>query len=122
VLYALAADLVVIGHFAFVFAAVVGGLAALRWPRLTWGHLPMVLWAAGVELFGWSCPLTPLEQGLRQAAGQAGYSGGFLDQYLWTLLYPQGLTRTHQVLLGGALVAFNGWIYLRLWRRRRHSA
>ena len=117
--YALLADAVVVLHFAFVLAAVAGGLLALRWPFLAWAHLPMLLWAAGVELAGWPCPLAPWEQGLRQAAGEAGYTGGFLDQYLWPLLYPPGLTRTHQVLLGVGLLAFNAGIYGVLLARRR---
>lgn len=117
--YALLADALVLLHFAFVLAAVAGGLAALRWPFVAWAHVPMLLWAAGVELFGWPCPLTPWEQALRQAAGEAGYTGGFLDHYLWPLLYPPGLTRAHQVGLGAALLALNAAIYGVLWSRRR---
>ena len=64
--YQLLADLIVLGHVAFVVFAVLGGLLALRWQRLVWIHLPAVIWAAIVEFFGWVCPLTPLENWLRR--------------------------------------------------------
>jgi len=120
-LYAMLADGVVVLHAAFVAAAVAGGLAVLRWPVLAWIHVPILLWAGAVELFGWVCPLTPLEQALRRAAGEAGYAGGFLDQYLWPLLYPPGLTRTHQVILGALLLTINAGIYGVLRRRLRRG-
>lgn len=117
--YTVAADLVLALHAAFVIFAVAGGLLALRWPRMAGLHGPVLLWAAGVELFGWSCPLTPLEQELRRAAGEAGYAVGFLEQYLWPLLYPPGLTRGDQLVLGSGLLALNVAIYGLVWRRCR---
>lgn len=116
-LYAVLADVVVVAHFAFVVAAVGGALLVPRWPGVAWVHVPILLWAGAVELFGWPCPLTPLEVGLRRAAGEAGYAGGFLDQYLWPVLYPSGLTRAHQLILGILLLAGNAVIYGWLWRR-----
>jgi hypothetical protein len=74
-------------------------------------HLPAVLWGAAVELFGWVCPLTPLENLLRRAGGGEGYSVDFIERYLVPLLYPDGLTRELQLLLGGAVVAVNAVIY-----------
>lgn len=118
-IYALLADIVVGVHFGFVAVAAAGGFLVLRRPPLAWVHLPVLAWAAGVELFGWPCPLTPLEQALRRAAGEAGYAGGFLSHYLWPLLYPPGLTRTHQMLVAAGLLALNGAVYGALWRRRR---
>ena len=120
-LYAILADLVVGIHFAFVATAVAGGLAVLRWPGLAWAHAPILLWATAVELLGWPCPLTPLEQHLRAVAGQAGYAGGFLERYLWPLLYPPGLTRGLQQVLGSLLLVFNAMVYGYLWRRGRHG-
>lgn len=120
-LFAVLADLVLVVHAAFVAVAVLGGLLVLRWPRLAWLHGPVLLWAVGVELFTWPCPLTPLEQGLRHAAGEAGYAGGFLAHYLWPVLYPSGLTRGHQVALGVGLLAVNIGIYGAGWRRWRKA-
>ena len=118
----LAADAVVLLHGAFVLFVVLGGLLVWRWPRLAWLHLPAVAWGALLEFAGWSCPLTPLENALRQAVGQAGYAGGFIDHYLRVLLYPAGLTRAGQWVLGAGVLAVNGAGYGLLWRRWVRSA
>src|SRR4029077_12448139 len=83
-LYRVAADGVLLLHFAFVLFVVLGGLVVLRAPGFAWLHLPAVAWGAFVELPARVCPLTPLEVALRQAAGDAGYTGDFLDHYLVT--------------------------------------
>jgi hypothetical protein len=70
---------------------------------------------------GWICPLTPLEQSLRERAGQEGYAGGFIEHYLTAAIYPEGLTRELQWLLGASLLAFNLACYGALWLRRRRS-
>jgi hypothetical protein len=72
-----------------------------------------------VEIAGWVCPLTPLEVHLRQAAGEAGYAGGFLEHYVEPVLYPAGLTRGMQVGLGIAVLALNVAVYAVVWRRWR---
>ena len=118
----LAADAVLLLHGAFIAFAVLGGLLAL-WKR-GWMllHLPALAWAAFVMVSGRICPLTPLETRLRRAAGEEGYSGGFIDHYLAGAIYPEGLTRTVQIGLGVAVVVFNLGIYLLVLRRRGRRA
>lgn len=113
------ADLVVVAHGLFILFAVAGGLLVLRWPRVAWLHLPAAAWGVLIEWFGWICPLTPLENTLRQAAGQAGYSGGFVERYLLPLIYPPGLTPAVQLWLGLVVLVVNVAIYALWWRRRR---
>ena len=114
----LAADLVLIVHMAFVLYVLFGGLLVLARPWLALIHLPAVIWAVLLEFFGWICPLTPLEQDLRRAAGQAGYEGGFVEHYLVPILYPPGLTPSIQWILGGIVLVVNGLFYGPLIRRR----
>jgi len=109
---------VVVAHFAFVAFVVAGGLAVLRWPRVAWLHVPAVLWAAWVELTDWICPLTPLENWLRERAG-AEPIPGFVEHYLLPLLYPAELTRELQWLLGGLVLAGNAALYALALRYRR---
>ena len=119
------ADGVLVLHLGFLVFVVLGGLLVLRWPGVAWLHLPAVVWGAWVELTGGVCPLTPLENRLRRAGGGLGYQGGFIDQYLVPVLYPPGLTRTHQIVLGCALLVLNAVAYdavLRRGRRRRAVA
>ena len=116
----LLADAVVLLHLAFVAFAVAGGLLVLRWRRVALLHLPALAWAAFVEFSGRTCPLTPLENALRAAGGEAGYAGGFVEHYLLPLLYPADLTRELQWTLGGALVVFNLAVYgAVVWQARR---
>lgn len=118
--YARLADLVVIVHAAFVAFVALGALLVWRRPRLAWVHVPCVIWGVAIEWTGGICPLTPLEQSLRRAAGQAGYQGGFIEHYLEPILYPAGLTRTAQLVLGAAALLVNLAAYAALVRRRFH--
>ena len=117
--YRLAADLVALTHFAFVLFVVLGGLLALRWRRVIWVHLPCAVWGVLIEFTGCVCPLTPMENWLRQQAGESGYSGGFIEHYVIPVLYPVGLTRSVQVALGVAVIVVNVAIYAWLLARRQ---
>jgi Protein of Unknown function (DUF2784) len=117
-LYGFLADLVLVVHFAFVLFVVLGGLLVLRWPRVVYLHVPAAIWGAAIEFAGWVCPLTPLEHWLRRQAGEAAYSGGFVEHYILPLLYPSALTREIQLLLGGLVIAVNLLIYGYLFRRK----
>ena len=118
-LYRLLADLVVLLHSGFILFALLGGLAAMKRPRIAWLHVPALAWAVAVEAAGWICPLTPLERHLRLAAGQTAYAGGFVEHYLVPILYPGSLTRADQLLLATALLLFNAVVYGAVRRRRR---
>jgi hypothetical protein len=109
--YLLLADLVVWVHLAFVVFVVVGGLLVMKWPRLIWIHLPAVFWGIAIELSGWICPLTPLENWLRHKGGEENYQFDFVARYLLPMLYPQGLTRGSQIVLGALVLVVNGAIY-----------
>jgi hypothetical protein len=121
VLPRLLADLLVLVHFAFIVFVVAGGLLVWRWRRTAWLHVPAAVWGALIELRGWICPLTPLENHFRRLAGRAGYAGGFIEHYVFPIVYPSGLTPRVQVALGLAVVALNvamyGWLIVR--RRAR---
>ena len=117
-LYRALAHAVLVLHAAFVVFVLLGGLLARRWHVLPWLHLPAVLWVILIELNGWICPLTPLENRLLEAAGARGYSGGFLEHYLLPLIYPPGLTPGLQALFAAIVAGVNLAVYARLWRRR----
>jgi Protein of Unknown function (DUF2784) len=117
--YHLLANAILVVHALFIVFAVLGGLTVLwrRWMLPL--HLASALWATVVVVMGWICPLTPLEQRFRLAAGQAGYSGGFIEHYLLSAIYPDGLTRNVQVVLGMCVVVVNVLVYRIVWLRRR---
>jgi len=120
-LYRALAIVVLLLHLGFILFVVGGALLALRWPRLAWLHLPAAAWGVLIELAGWECPLTPLENLFRHRGGEAGYTGGFVEHYLLSLIYPEPLTRTVQLALGAAVLLLNVALYALLLRRRRRE-
>ncbi|HEX8942560.1 MAG TPA: DUF2784 domain-containing protein [Gemmatimonadaceae bacterium] len=120
-IYRWLADLTVLAHGAFVAFVVLGGFVVVRWRRLVWLHVPAAIWGVLIEFGGWICPLTPIENTLRQRAGEAGYSGGFVEHYVLHALYPNGLTRGVQWLLGILALAVNTLAYGIVIHRARSS-
>ncbi len=124
-LYLLAADMVLVLHLAFILFAVLGSLLGLWRRYLFLFHLPAVIWAAWIEFRGGICPLTPLENWLRQQGGIAGYQGGFIEHYAELLLYPPGLTRSTQIILGATVLIINcglyGLLFFQIWRSNRSA-
>ena len=112
------ADLTVIVHLAFVLFVVSGGLLVLRWRRVAWLHLPAAVWGAWIEFAGWLCPLTPLENWLRERGGRPAYTSSFVERYIIPALYPDSLSREVQWVLGGLVLLVNGLVYLMVLRRR----
>lgn len=85
-LYRRLADVVVIIHWALGGLFLLGGFAARETPWIALVHIPLALWVCAAFIMGWTCPLTPLENRLRKAAGERGYEGGFIDHYLGGLV------------------------------------
>ena len=115
--YRLLADAVALLHVAFVLFVPLGGLLALRWPRLAWLHLPCAAWGAVIAFTDAICPLTPLEKTLRVWGGGNGYEGGFIRHYLVGPVLPGGLPPWASAGLVAAWLLVTGWAY---WRLARH--
>jgi len=117
VLYKALADLVVVAHFAYLAAMVFGGFAAARWHRFLPWHLVAVGWALGAVTIHYDCPLTGLEQQLRESAGRGVYEGSFLRHYVRGVLFPEWFTPYVVAAMVTLVVA--GWIRLAsTWSRR----
>ncbi len=117
--YLVAADFVLVAHLLFIGFVVGGSFLAWRWPRVIWVQLPVMVYGALVELVGFACPLTALQNYLLRRGGQAGYRGGFISHYLIRIIYPPGLTRGMQIGLGlfvvlVAVIGYGGYL-------RRHG-
>ena len=103
------ADLVLLAHFACV-AFVVLGLVAVwigffchwRWVRNLWfrlAHLSTMAIVLLESIFGVACPLTTLENELRQRAGaEGGYSTSFLEHWIHKVLFLDLEERTFTVI------------------------
>ncbi len=118
-MYGLLADAVAIVHFLFVVFVVAGGLLALKWPKAAWAHVPAAVWGTLVEVMGWVCPLTPLEDGFRTLGGATASHGDFVARYILPALYPERLTPAVQRVLGALVVVVNVGVYALVVKRRR---
>jgi len=110
-LYLVAAWLTFAVHLAFILFVVFGALLVARYPRVAWLHGPSVLWGGVAAMRGWVCPLTPLENRLRERAGAEGYDMGFIEHYLMPLIYPSGLTANLQMAMGVGVLVINLVVY-----------
>ena len=117
--YGVLADLVFLAHLGFIVSVGLGGILVLRWPRLIWIHVPLLLWGTAISIGRWVCPLTPLENWLRQQGGEPIYTGGFIDHYIVPIIYPQGLSPAAGIGIATTLLLFNGLIYSRWFSARR---
>ena len=115
--YRLMADIVVVIHFAFTIFVLLGGILAIWWRKVVWLHIPAAVWGALIEFAGWICPLTPLENRLRVKGGEAGYPGGFVEKYILPVIYPEGLTREIQIILGVLVITVNLVIYWKIFHK-----
>ena len=116
--YHVLADAALVFHFAFILFVILGGIFAIWWPRVIWLHIPAAVWGALIEFAGWICPLTYLENWFRGKGGQAGYSVGFVEKYILSLIYPAGLTREIQIALGILVVLVNLFIYWKIFHKK----
>ncbi|WP_212627186.1 DUF2784 domain-containing protein [Pseudomonas sp. PP3] len=116
-LYRIAADGLVLFHLAFILFVLFGGLLLLKWRRLIGWHLPCAAWGVAVEFFHLPCPLTRWENLMRHAAGQSGYGAGFIEHYVWPIIYPAGLTPGIQLWLAGLVLLVNGVVYVQVIKR-----
>jgi hypothetical protein len=122
--YKFLADALVIFHITFVAFVFLGAFLVLRWRWFGFLHVPSVLWVIYAESTSAICPLTPLENELRDKAGVGAYEGGFIDHYIMPVLYPAGLTPDIQLCIGLflallALRCYESVVAKYVWRRTR---
>jgi hypothetical protein len=115
---ALAADLILVVHFAFV-AFVVGGLAviwigaALRWEwvRNGWfrvAHLAAICFVAAEALLGVMCPLTVWEDALRGRGGETAFVARWVHRVMFYDLPDWVFTAAY--VLFALVVALTWWL------------
>ena len=121
--YRFLADVVVVLHAAYVAFIVFGLVAVLvgfflgwQWVRNFWFraiHLGLIGFAIVQTAIDLSCPLTTLEQDLRDKAGQATYTGDFIGHWVHELMFyevPPYAFLVVYCLFGAAVLAAFIWI------------
>jgi len=110
------ADLVLIVHALFIAFVIFGGFIVLKWHGMIWAHIPCAIWGALIELFGWICPLTYLENYFHEIGNAHSYESSFIQHYILPVIYPPGLTTETQLLLGIFVIVVNLVVYGFVWR------
>lgn len=124
----LAADFIVVVHFAFVafvlfgqILIVIGGLCGWSWVRNRWFRGIHFASIGVVVLESWcgvTCPLTTWEYNLRQSAGEGTYEGAFIAYWAHELLFYEGepwvFTTAYSIF--GATVLLSLWLIPPRWR------
>ena len=131
-MFSLLADFILILHAMFIAFVVfglllilIGGCLRWRWVRNRWFRIAH-LCAIGVVVFqawfGNVCPLTTLENHLRQRAGQAVYEHGFIADHLHRLIFFQAPAWifTLSYSLFSLLVLLSLWLIKPNWRADKH--
>ena len=116
---AIAAEFVHFSHVLFAAFVFLGGALMLLDSRVMLVHVPSVLWVGLVTIAGLTCPLTPLESRLREIAGQARFSGGWIRHHVAPLLSWEGSPRRLERSIGFAALTWNTLLYggLLWWTR-----
>lgn len=110
-IYHVLAKALLLLHLLFVLFVVIGGVLVLYRRKVAWVHIPAAAWGIFVELSGWICPLTPLENLFRANAHLEGYQTGFIEHVIVPVIYPAQLTRHMQVTLGLLVLMVNLGLY-----------
>jgi hypothetical protein len=123
-LYSLLADAVVAIHVVYVSYVLLGQLAIwlglfcrshwVRNPWFRWTHLVMMS-IVGIEaIFDVTCPLTTLEDSLRESAGDQSAEGSFVGRLLHDLIFVDASPSTLAVLhITFALVVIGTFVLVR---------
>ncbi|HUU81331.1 MAG TPA: DUF2784 domain-containing protein [Acidobacteriota bacterium] len=117
--FSVLADLTVLLHLFWIIFLVFGIIFALKRSRWAWLHLGGLVFSLFINLLGMYCPLTYLENFLRESGGHTlGYGGSFMSHYLEMIIYPDLPEKT--IRIGEIFfVAINLFVYGILAKRYR---
>jgi hypothetical protein len=123
-IYSYLAILTLLLHLLWILFIVFGFVFALKGSKLAFIHLGGLLFSLVINLFGWYCPLTYLENYLYQLQAEGlGYGGSFFIHYLGRLVYPNVAERILRIgeiaFVIVNLMAYTVLLKKRLRRTRR---
>jgi hypothetical protein len=118
-LYRAMATSIVSLHAAYIAWVIFGAFFTRGRPRLAALHVATLVYGMVIEIFGFWCPLTALEEWLEVRGNVSAYRGPFLLHYLDAVVYPD---IPPNLLIAGAVAIciLNLGIYARRLRVR-HS-
>lgn len=116
-LYALAADAVMVVHFGWIMFLIGGWIIGRHIPWVKWTHLCALGYSVLLQVFSWICPLTYLENWLRSMSTGALSSGSFIEQHLEPIIYME-TSRGWLLFVTGLVIAISALAYSHSRRSR----
>ena len=110
-MYDLLAKIVLLIHLLFIFFAVFGAFSCLINTKFFYLHLLALGWGVYIEFTSSICPLTYLENWLLIKGQSSFYDGGFIENYVVRIVYPEGINSNIQMILGFILITLNLLFY-----------
>jgi hypothetical protein len=116
--YRVLADIVVVVHLLWILFLVAGVYWGVKRRLVMMIHGSGLVFAMVSTVFGWYCPLTHLEFWLMEKAQPSPAShGSFIAHYAKKLIYID-VPAFAIFVLTLVLIAFNGWLYWRAFRKK----
>ena len=110
-MYEFLAKIVLLIHLFFIFFVVIGAFSYLIKLKLLYLHLLSLGWGIYIQFTSSICPLTYLENWLLIKGKASFYDGGFIENYVMRIVYPEGINSNIQMILGIILVILNIFFY-----------
>lgn len=87
--YRVLADFVIVVHFLWILFLISGFILALIRSKIAFLHVAGLLFTLFLNIMGWYCPLTYVENYLHTLSGSTStYSESFIATYFYHLIYP----------------------------------
>jgi hypothetical protein len=102
------ADGVVGLHYGYLAYLLGGGFLAWRFHRTIALHVLAAVWAALIVVTKVPCPLTALQNTLREQGGQRPLSDSFINLYVRGELFPNDMIGVAQLVVG--VVVLTSWV------------
>ena len=110
------ADGVAAVHLGYLGYLVSGGLIAWRFPRTITAHAMAATWGIVIVTTNAPCPLTALQNNLRERAGQPPLAAGYIDTYVRGRFFPAHRMGVVQGVVATAVIV--SWIGFSARKRR----
>ncbi len=124
-IYHVLTNLTILFHFLWILFIVFGLFLVWKWPKVAFVHLGGLLFSLIINLFGWYCPLTYLENYLNASVVErAGYGNSFISRYLAPIVYPdlpENVLRIGEILFVVVLLFVYGALARKHLKRRHFS-
>ena len=116
--YRFLTDLVILLHLLWILFLVFGVLLVLVRPKIAIFHLGGLLFSLILNLMGWFCPLTYLENHLRSLSDPGTrYLATFVTKYMARIVYPD---LPEKVIRIGEMIFVGFYLLLYAYLAKRH--